>query len=101
MDWGLTLRLVLGFAAILIAGAQFTVRYAVAKSLGGTLARRKELSGAIAGFLLLVGIGVGNLTHLNTPASPSTVMISLGVLASAWALWAVWVMLAPVDRDRL
>ena len=39
----------------------------------------------LAALLLLLGVGIGNLTHLQTPLSLSTVLISLGVITAAYA----------------
>ncbi len=89
MDYGLALRIVLGWAALLMAGAQFSMRYILAQNETSAV-RRKEFSGALAGGILLIGVGIGNLTHIHAPASISTVIISLGVILSAWALETVW-----------
>ncbi len=94
-DWGLVLRLVLGWAAILIAGAQFSMRYIIAEKIGGRLERRKEFLGSVAGLFLLGGVGIGNLTHLHAPAALSTVLISLGVVCSAWLVEATWRITQP------
>ncbi len=87
---GMALRFFLGWAAILMAGAQFSMRFYLAKVMGGRAARRKEKSGAIATGLLLGGVGIGNLTHLHTDPTLSTFILSVGVIASAWAVENIW-----------
>lgn len=89
MDYGLILRFVLGWAAIVMAGAQLSMRYILTQQMNGPLRKTAFASSVTAG-LLLIGVGVGNLTHLNAPATLSTFILSAGVISSVWTLETIW-----------
>jgi hypothetical protein len=91
MDRTELLRATLGILAFVVAGAQVTMRYRISHDYPvGQVRLRKERTSSIAALLLLTGIGLGNLTHLNAEATTSTVLISLGVIVAAWGLTDLW-----------
>jgi amino acid transporter len=85
------LRVAIGFTAFLVAGAQLVMRWMIIKEFNISPGRmRKERTTSIAALLLLTGIGLGNLTHLEAQATTSTVLISIGVVWAAWSIRDLW-----------
>lgn len=91
MDRTELLRASLGMLAFIVAGAQVTMRYQISRRFGTSAIRHaKERTSAIAALLLLTGVGLGNLTHLDAEPTTSTVLISFGVVVAAWGLTDLW-----------
>jgi hypothetical protein len=91
MDRTELFRVAIGVAAFLVAGAQLVMRWMITYEFPVSQPRlRKERTTSIAAFLLLTGIGLGNMTHLEAAPTTSTVLISIGVVWAAWSVVDIW-----------
>ncbi len=76
---------------MICAGSTAVLRYRISQNHHASRhVRAREHSASIAAVLLLMGIGVGNLTHLHSKTSLSTVLISLGVIAVLYNNVDLW-----------